>query len=132
MPGSLDEELAFIEKDRQMLDNKRSTGSRYEQKAAAYLESKGLRILSANYRKKTGEIDLVARDQDVLVFVEVKQRKNASFGDPAEAVDFRKQSRIRRTAQWYLMEKGLPEQTACRFDVVSICQEETRWIRDAF
>ena len=70
--------------------NKRQTGSEYEQKAAQYLQAKGVHVLELNYRNRKGEIDLIARDGDYLVFVEVKYRKDTRKGAPEEAVNYRK------------------------------------------
>lgn len=114
------------------LKNKRAEGSRYEEMAAAYLSARGLKILARNYRNRTGEIDIIARDGAAYVFVEVKGRKDTRMGDPAEAVTPRKQAVIRRTAAWYRMKEGLAEDTPCRFDVVAILGEEIRWIPHAF
>ena len=114
------------------MENKRNKGSRYEELAAAYLISQGLIVLDTNFRFRRGEIDLIAREGDTLCFVEVKGRRDDRFGDPAEAVDSRKQATIRLTARWYLLKKKLPEETSCRFDVISICGSEIRYIRDAY
>ena len=78
--------------------NKRKIGSRYEEAAAAFLQKQGFRILGKNFRCRQGEIDLVCREGKELVFTEVKYRSDASCGSPFEAVDFRKQEKIRRTA----------------------------------
>lgn len=112
--------------------NKRETGSRYEQEAALYLKNQGLTILEQNFHSREGEIDLIARDGRYLVFVEVKYRKNAAKGDPAEAVDYYKQRHIRRTAQYYLYSHRYGEDTPCRFDVISILGSDIRWIKNAF
>ena len=113
--------------------NKRQTGSRYESMAADYLASQGYEILCRNYQNhRRGEIDLIARDGNTLVFVEVKYRKDLTAGEPAEAVDARKQQRIRKAALSYLYENQLSMDTACRFDVVAILGQTIRLIRDAF
>lgn len=112
--------------------NKRKTGTRYEQLAAQHLEEQGYQILERNYRCRQGEIDLVARDGKYLVFVEVKYRADGRAGYGMESVDPRKQRRIIRTAQWYLYEKHIWEDQACRFDVVSFLGEKITLIRDAF
>lgn len=112
--------------------NRRKTGAAYEQLAAEYLEQKGYRILERNYYTRTGEIDLIARDGRYLVFVEVKYRKDARDGHPLEAVDSRKQGRIRRAAQVYLHARKLPLDTPCRFDVVGILGEEVTHVEDGF
>lgn len=113
-------------------ENKRDTGRRYEQAAARYLEQQGLRILERNYRCRQGEIDLIAQDGRVLVFVEVKYRKTAAKGEPAEAVTPLKQQRIRSVASYYLYSRRHGEDAPCRFDIIGILGEELRWIRDAF
>ena len=111
--------------------NKRKTGQEQEAKAA-FLKTQGYQILEQNYRCKRGEIDLVAREGQYLVFVEVKYRSTNESGLPEEAVDLRKQRQISRVAAWYLTEKGLDIYTPCRFDVVAIEGEENRLYRDAF
>lgn len=114
------------------MKNNRETGSRYEQKAAAYLAERGYRILEKNYRCRMGEIDLIARDNVFYVFIEVKYRKNADKGYPEEAVNWQKQRRIRQAAQYYLMSRHLTADTPCRFDVVSILDEKITLIQNAF
>lgn len=112
--------------------NKRETGSLYEDMAAQYLRRQGYEILERNFRDRRGEIDIVAREGRYLVFVEVKYRRDAGSGYPEEAVFRRKQQRIRRTASIYLYRRGYAEDIPCRFDVVSIAGEEIRLLRDAF
>lgn len=114
------------------MENKRATGGRYEQMAAAFLQEKGYQILERNYRDRYGEIDLIARDGRYLVFVEVKYRASSANGYPEEAVDARKQARIRHAASYYLYSRHYPEDTPCRFDVVAILGSEVRLISDAF
>lgn len=111
--------------------NKRAVGAAYEEKAARHLEKLGYRILKRNYRCKCGEIDLIARQDDYLVFVEVKYRHDSHAGYGAEAVDWRKQQRIVRAARWYLAQNRIVDQP-CRFDVVSFLGEEVQVIKDAF
>ena len=112
--------------------NKRQIGILYEEKAARCLQAAGYEILERNYRCRAGEIDLIAKDHDFLVFVEVKYRENASMGTPLEAVGKTKQQKIRHSAAWYLAEKGLSLETRCRFDVVGICKEDIQVVQDAF
>ena len=81
---------------------------------------------------RQGEIDLVCREGKELVFTEVKYRSDVSCGSPFEAVDFRKQEKIRRTALFYLCRYGYPENTPCRFDVVGILGDQVELIQDAF
>ena len=90
-----------------------------EDAAARYLSHKGFRILERNYRLRMGELDIVAMDGDVLVFVEVKARKKATVVEPELAVDYRKQVQLRRVAAAYIA-FAHPRYQACRFDVVSV------------
>ena len=113
-------------------ENKRETGTRKEELAAEFLTRRGVKILERNFRCRQGEIDLIGRDGRYLVFFEVKYRKTARNGMPEEAVGYIKKQRIRYTAQMYLYSRRYPENTPCRFDVVSILGDQITWIRDAF
>lgn len=115
-----------------MKENNREIGGRCEHMAAVYLQEKGYRILKKNYRRKTGEIDLIAEDGAYLVFVEVKYRRDDRKGEPQEAVTPLKQQRIMRTAQYYMVEQNRPEDTPCRFDVIAVFGEEIRHFVNAF
>ncbi|HEX6971090.1 MAG TPA: YraN family protein [Limnochordia bacterium] len=99
------------------LDPKR-LGQAGERAAARYLAAHGYRIVEANFRCRAGEIDLVAREGDVLVFVEVRTRRGHTFGRPEESITPAKQRRLRRLARWYLAARAIPPATPCRFDVV--------------
>ena len=114
--------------------NNRKKGSVYEEKAAAFLIAKKYLILERNFRRKTGEIDLIVKDteEDAIVFTEVKYRLRKATGYPEDAVTKEKQLRIRRTAEWYIKEKGIPWNTKMRFDVISILNDEIKHIRNAF
>lgn len=90
-----------------------------EDLAADYLTTRGYTILARNYRKNTGEIDIIARDGEYLVFIEVKTRTNLLFGQPYEAVTLRKQAQISRVALGYITINKLHNQ-AMRFDVISV------------
>lgn len=96
-----------------------SLGMRGERAAARYLRRQGYRILERGCRSKVGEIDLVALDGDTIVLVEVKTRRSAERGTPAEAVGYVKQRRLTRAALGYLKARSLLEQRA-RFDVVAV------------
>lgn len=98
-------------------------GSKGEELAIKFLRKKKFKILEQNYSNKIGEIDIIAEDKGVLVFVEVKARETLAFGRPAEAVDRRKQQKLRTTAQVYLMNKNKLECDR-RFDVVEVLGEE--------
>lgn len=106
-------------------------GARAEALAADYLCRQGLTLLERNFRTRRGEIDLVMRDGDILVFVEVRYRASSRFGTPAETVDARKRRRLAAAAADYL--KRHPTMLPCRFDVVAIgAQDRIQWLKDAF
>lgn len=96
-----------------------STGRRGERLAARFLKRQGCKILQRNCRSKFGEIDLIVRDGDAVVFVEVKTRTSGEWGDPAQAVDVNKQRRIRLTAERFAT-RGKIRDFTLRFDIVAI------------
>lgn len=112
--------------------NKREEGSYWEERAASYLTGQGLRILERNFRCRIGEIDLIAREGKTLVFLEVKYRRDLKSGSPEEAVSRTKQRRICRSADYYRMLHGVPEDAPCRFDVIAILGDDIKHRRDAF
>lgn len=109
------------------------TGEAGEQAAASFLEEKGVRILRQNFRCRYGEIDLIGKDGEYLIIVEVKRRVGKQSGLPAEAVDKRKQNKICRTFDYYRMREGITDFVPVRFDVVEVNGKlECRWIKNAF
>lgn len=102
-----------------------------EKKAVKFLKGLGYKILEKNYKRATGEIDLIAKDGEYIVFVEVKTRSTNAFGMPSEAVDKRKQEKYFKTANVFLLEKGLMD-APCRFDVVEILDGKINHINNAF
>lgn len=112
--------------------NKRAIGTAYEKQAGEYLIQQGYEIVEYNFRCRQGEIDIIARDGEYLVFAEVKYRKNTGSGSPLEAVNVKKQQIISRVASYYCLTHGLGESTPCRFDVVAILGDEISLIRNAF
>ena len=112
--------------------NKRRIGAEYEQIAADYLTENGYQIVERNFRNRFGEIDIIAKDAEYLVFVEVKFRGSQSFGTPVEAVDFRKQRIITKVAWYDLLTHGGNEWTPCRFDVLAITGNTIRLYQNAF
>ena len=94
-------------------------GARGEERAAKHLESLGYTIVERNYRCRHGEIDIIARENGDLVFVEVKSRRNTSFGYPSEAVDSRKQRKLALSGEQYLIDRDLGE-IDCRFDIAEV------------
>ena len=114
-----------------------SVGKKGEEYAARFLQDRGFALLEQGYRSGRGELDIVARDGDELVFVEVKCNSSTAFGAPEERVGPRKQAQLTRLAQAYLQEHGYEDQPV-RFDVVAV-QLDRRLelialdhIRDAF
>lgn len=109
-------------------------GTIAESLAARFLENKGLRILARNHRCAGGEIDLVCRDRDAIVFVEVRLRRNADYGGAAASITKSKQRRIALAAEHYLSAHGGWE-ADCRFDCIlldGLSDTAIEWIRDAF
>ena len=103
--------------------NNRLSGAWGEELALRYLRRRGYTLVERNYRTRYGELDLILRHQNTLVFVEVKTRRGVGFGDPLEAVTARKQATIRALAERYLSERG-PDLDEVRFDVVGILAGE--------
>lgn len=114
-----------------MKQNKRTIGTEHERIAGTYLEQQGYEILSYNFYTRVGEIDIIAKHKEYLVFVEVKYRKNASSGHPLEAVSIQKQKKISKCAMYYMKAQGV-EYMPVRFDVVGILGEEITLIQNAF
>lgn len=111
--------------------NKREIGTQKELLAIRYLEEQNMQILEKNFRCRVGEIDIIAQDNDTIVFVEVKYRKNDSCGSPFEAVHFRKQNTIRQVAQFYLL-KAHCSNCKVRFDVIGILGDQLEHLKNAF
>ena len=107
-------------------DARQATGLAGEDLAAGHLESLGYRILARRYRVRVGEIDLVALLPGLLVFIEVKTRRQSRFGIPAESVHRLKQTRIARAAECFLQrpEAGPLQDLRCRFDVIAVTMDK--------
>ena len=112
--------------------NTRAKGAEYEARAAELLECRGYEILERNFRGARGEIDLIARQENCLVFIEVKYRKTDRFGDAAAAVDPRKQQRLSKMAAFYCLSRRVPQETPCRFDVIAVTGEKLTHYENAF
>ncbi len=111
-------------------ENKRKIGSANEKIAASYLETCGYSIVTTNFRAgKYGEIDIIAREKEFICFVEVKSRGSLIFGTPAEAVNKRKQDRIRKVAYIYINQYKLHNYNI-RFDIVEIMEDRSHKVRD--
>jgi putative endonuclease len=111
------------------------TGKKGEDLAVVHLQQLGYRILERNYRCPLGEIDIVAKDKDTIVFVEVKSRRTEEFGDPELAVGKTKQRKMILVSLYYLAQKK-DSQVKARFDVVAVKmlrdRTEVQLIQDAF
>ena len=106
-------------------------GARAEQVAAQYLQQNGLRLVEANFRCRFGEIDLILREGETLIFAEVRQRSSGDFGGAAASIDAHKQRRLILTAQHYLA--TLPRIPPCRFDAVLLdAADNIEWVKNAF
>jgi putative endonuclease len=110
----------------------REKGRRGEDRAALFLSEHGLEIVARNVTAAGVEIDLIARDGEAIVFVEVRGRRDDRLGHPFETVDARKQARLRKGATAYLVANDLWERVAVRFDVVALVGDDIEWLRDAF
>ncbi|MGH8808138.1 MAG: YraN family protein [Noviherbaspirillum sp.] len=103
-------------------------GDAGEQQALNYLLQRGLTLVERNFRCKGGEIDLIMRERDMLVFVEVRKRADGRYGGAAASVTARKQARLVIAAQVFLQRISSPP--ACRFDVVAIEAGEIQWLKN--
>ena len=105
------------------MDQRQSLGKRGEDLACEELERRGYTIVDRRFRTRCGEIDIVARDAGVLVFVEVKTRSGGNFGTPFESVTWKKRQRLSRMAASYVFLKRIAD-VPCRFDVIAILEEK--------
>lgn len=103
---------------------KKELGAWGEKRALEYLDKLHYQIIEKNYRTRMGEIDIIARKDNMLVFIEVKTRRNNRFGPPTAAVNYQKQQKIRKLASYYLMQSELLK-TQVRFDVITVTVDQT-------
>lgn len=111
--------------------DKRRLGQAGEDQATAALKKDGYRIIERNYRNRFGEIDIIAEEGEYLVFVEVKKRSTAAFGDPLHAINIAKRRHIIRSAMFYLKANRSFDRRI-RFDVVGIERDKVRIVKHAF
>ncbi|PWF43365.1 YraN family protein [Massilia glaciei] len=111
------------------LSAKQRKGQLWERQALAHLQKNGLTLVEANFSCKGGEVDLIMRDGETLVFVEVRQRASAARGGAAASITPAKIRRLVHAAQFYL--KRFAAVPGCRFDVVAIDGETLNWLRNA-
>lgn len=112
--------------------NKRGLGDDYEEIAAVYLKSEGYEMIQHNFQCKLGEIDIIARKDGYIRFIEVKYRSNKRSGFPQEAVNYQKQRKICKAASYYMMKNRYSMDTPCCFDVVAILENEIQLFENAF
>jgi len=117
--------------------HRRATGGAYEQVAARYLEKQGLQLILSNYHCRLGEIDLIMKDHDILVFVEVRYRLRSSFVSPLLSINAAKQQKLLRTAMVFIKHHNLNDKVPCRIDLIGLthCQYTGdlvyEWIKNA-
>jgi len=111
-------------------------GNAAESLACDYLQQQGLELLTRNYRAPCGELDLIMRDHDHVIFVEVRFRRHNYYGSGADSVTAIKQDKLIKTALYYLQQHPKQAKHPARFDVVSLSatdgQTDIEWIKDAF
>jgi putative endonuclease len=112
--------------------DRQQIGRAAEDAAVAFLISQGLEIIVRNFRRRLGELDVVARDGDTLIIVEVRTRASNRFGGAAASVDFRKQVKLRRAAALLLEQRRELAGLRVRFDVVALSPTGIEWIKHAF
>lgn len=112
----------------------RARGQQAERSAEHFLTKQGLQLITRNFQVRSGEIDLIMKDGDTLVFIEVKHRINKQHGLPIECITPSKQHRIYKAAQYYLLTNHPNESPPCRFDAVGLTgtTPAITWIKDAF
>ncbi len=112
--------------------NRRKIGNRYENRAVHYLKKQGFFVIAQNVYTKKGEIDIIAKEQEYLCFIEVKYRSSGDCGTPGDAVTKKKQKKIYEAAKLYLYYHHTPFDTPCRFDVIEILGEQIHLLRNAY
>ncbi len=115
------------------------TGQEAEELALAYLKKQGLKLVARNFSCRSGELDLVMRDQETLVFVEVRYRRQQRYGSSAETITREKQRKLIKAAQYFLARQQKTASPACRFDVMAARPDNNDktslyfdWIKNAF
>ncbi|MDH3646362.1 MAG: YraN family protein [Gammaproteobacteria bacterium] len=117
------------------MNRRAARGLHAEKTALRWLKSRGLQVITCNYRCRHGELDLIMKDTDTVVVVEVRSRTEADFLTPALSIDQRKQGKIIRSTEDFLQRHPVYTDNAVRFDVVALTGEKQsgiEWIRDAF
>ena len=116
--------------------NKRAIGQIRESLACEFLESQGVCIKETNFSCRAGEVDIIAKDDEYLCFIEVKYRTDDRYGQPQEAVNIKKQKHICNVSKFYLYSKYRSTDIPVRYDVIAISQKDDiltfKWIKNAF
>lgn len=112
--------------------NKRKIGREKEMIATDFLIKEGYQVIERNFFSTKGEIDIIAKENEYLVFIEVKYRKNTTYGYPEESVNISKMKKIVSTAKYYMYKHNISYDTPCRFDVIIMLGSEISVIKNAF
>jgi putative endonuclease len=115
-----------------MASPKQTLGHDAEEKARVYLEAQGLTLLDQNYYSHAGEIDLIMKENDYVVFVEVRSRNHQNYKEALESITPAKQRKVIKTATYYLLEKKWFNKVDVRFDVLVMDNSKIHWIKNAF
>ncbi|HSW69731.1 MAG TPA: YraN family protein [Gammaproteobacteria bacterium] len=115
-----------------MVVHRKKLGYLAEQQACQFLQAKGLKLITQNYRSILGEIDLIMRDGEDIVFVEVRSRAKNYYGSAIETINKNKQKKILETSLFFLQQRNWLNKVNCRFDVIGINHDHLEWIQDAF
>lgn len=128
----IEEVLLKISGDELNNYNKRTIGTKYEEAAIDHLKAHGYDIITKNFRCKIGEIDIIAKESGYLTFIEVKYRSSLKSGYPHEAINNYKINKIINTAKYYMLNNNISFDKPCRFDVVTILDQDINIIKNAF
>lgn len=116
----------------QDIQNKKQIGQAFEQQAYHFLAANGLLLITKNYHCPFGEIDLIMRENDEIVFIEVRMRLHSEYGSAIDSIDYKKQKKLLKSATYYLQQNNLLDKINCRFDVIGFSNNAIEWIKDAF
>lgn len=111
-------------------------GQQAENFACEYLRKQGLRLVCKNFHCRYGEVDLIMQHGDTMVFVEVRSRKTAGLVDGQSSIDWRKQQKLQRSAEYYIQQKNIPASVPARIDVIALARSDDKsykidWIQNA-
>jgi putative endonuclease len=115
-----------------MVVHKKIVGNLAEQRACQFLQAQGLKLITQNFRTIHGEIDLIMREGDEIVFIEVRSRAKNDYGTPIESINKNKQKKVIKTSLIFLQQRNWLDKVNCRFDVIGVNQDHLEWIQDAF